>query len=271
MADAPAVVEQEQRIAELTAEVRLLSEKGELLQSELVAVTAASAVAAAEQETATKKAEQQCAAAQLANEKLEKLESEKLAAEQTAQQVKREAAEARAKQAKKYEAKLGELEQARLHAQEQLEQQHAAQLKRLSHARQQAEEKARSAESVISEMMDQASLEQVKLARMRGEPDALEGLDVEQLQTLEGELSGGMARIQEYLRRAQQLELERRLRDEMEAEEDPFCVVCLDRKKTHILVPCGHQIVCEGCAANCPTQPCPICRVQCQTVMKVHK
>jgi hypothetical protein len=40
-------------------------------------------------------------------------------------------------------------------------------------------------------------------------------------------------------------------------------VVCFDAPKDHIIVPCGHQCVCEACA-NLLTQmykpTCPICR-----------
>ena len=172
-----------------------------------------------------------------------------------------------------------ELRQARERAVE-LEQRHSEEL-----------QKARTAEAMASSLIEQADLEQARLARLRAEPDALEALDVEQLQNLEAELTdtvgiytGALPRIQERLRRAQQHELARlrsaeldraaeleRLRAATEADDDPLCVVCIERTKTHILVPCGHQIVCEGCAADCPKRPCPICRVLCQSVMKVHK
>lgn len=41
------------------------------------------------------------------------------------------------------------------------------------------------------------------------------------------------------------------------------CVVCLEEAPTHVMVPCGHQCVCGGCAGsigrNCHDK-CPVCR-----------
>ena len=37
------------------------------------------------------------------------------------------------------------------------------------------------------------------------------------------------------------------------------CVVCLSKPKTMVLVPCGHQCVCEDCATL--IQDCPMCRM----------
>jgi hypothetical protein len=52
------------------------------------------------------------------------------------------------------------------------------------------------------------------------------------------------------------------------------CVVCMSTKKTHILVPCGHMCVCEGCAAsiqsgNREDRKCPICRTVSVQIIKV--
>jgi len=47
------------------------------------------------------------------------------------------------------------------------------------------------------------------------------------------------------------------------------CVVCLDAARTHILVPCGHQCVCEDCASELSEgDACPVCRQQ--IVMKAR-
>ena len=52
------------------------------------------------------------------------------------------------------------------------------------------------------------------------------------------------------------------------------CVVCMSTKKTHLLVPCGHMCVCEGCAAsiqnvNREDRKCPICRTVSVQIIKV--
>ena len=54
-----------------------------------------------------------------------------------------------------------------------------------------------------------------------------------------------------------------------EREADNFeCVVCMDEKKTHIILPCGHYCVCAKCAASL-TQ-CPVCRKGIQQIMRCY-
>merc|ERR1712098_399943 len=40
--------------------------------------------------------------------------------------------------------------------------------------------------------------------------------------------------------------------------EDDDCVICLAGMKTHIIVPCGHQCMCQKCAENNNIKTCPI-------------
>jgi hypothetical protein len=45
--------------------------------------------------------------------------------------------------------------------------------------------------------------------------------------------------------------------------EEELCVLCLDARKDHIILPCGHQCVCKGCAeqlTRTKTPTCPLCR-----------
>jgi hypothetical protein len=54
--------------------------------------------------------------------------------------------------------------------------------------------------------------------------------------------------------------------------EETMCVVCFDAPKDHIIVPCGHQCVCEACAeqlTNTRTPLCPVCRGPIRETMKV--
>jgi hypothetical protein len=51
-----------------------------------------------------------------------------------------------------------------------------------------------------------------------------------------------------------------------------MCVVCFDAPKDHLIVPCGHQCVCAGCAeqlTNTRTPTCPVCREPIQRTVKV--
>ena len=42
------------------------------------------------------------------------------------------------------------------------------------------------------------------------------------------------------------------------AEDRLLCVVCQDAERGVLLVPCGHCVLCAGCAPACAQ--CPICR-----------
>jgi uncharacterized coiled-coil protein SlyX len=54
--------------------------------------------------------------------------------------------------------------------------------------------------------------------------------------------------------------------------EETMCVVCFDAPKDHIIVPCGHQCVCAGCAEQLTktrTPSCPVCRGPIERTMRV--
>jgi hypothetical protein len=54
--------------------------------------------------------------------------------------------------------------------------------------------------------------------------------------------------------------------------EETQCVVCFDAPKDHIIVPCGHQCVCEACAEQLTktrTPTCLVCREPIIQTMKV--
>ena len=48
-----------------------------------------------------------------------------------------------------------------------------------------------------------------------------------------------------------------------------LCVICMDEKATHAIVPCGHQCLCLDCAGL--VDKCPMCRVAKQSVIKIFR
>merc|ERR1711998_48529 len=59
-----------------------------------------------------------------------------------------------------------------------------------------------------------------------------------------------------------------------EREGASRCVVCLDAAPTHVVIPCGHQCICEDCAialAHAWQGQCPLCRVYMQSALRVYK
>ena len=48
-----------------------------------------------------------------------------------------------------------------------------------------------------------------------------------------------------------------------QVEQEALCVVCMDERKQHVMVPCMHMCVCEACAQrplDAQTPHCPVCR-----------
>jgi hypothetical protein len=55
-------------------------------------------------------------------------------------------------------------------------------------------------------------------------------------------------------------------------DEETLCVLCLDAPKDHIIIPCGHQCVCEACAEKLKKARhplCPFCRTPINSTFKV--
>ena len=47
------------------------------------------------------------------------------------------------------------------------------------------------------------------------------------------------------------------------------CCVCMSQKRTHVLNPCGHFVLCEECSQLC-NGLCPICKTQYTAIIKVY-
>ena len=56
-------------------------------------------------------------------------------------------------------------------------------------------------------------------------------------------------------------------------EESDECVICMDQRKTHTMVPCGHICVCQACAdwITAEGEACPICRAPVTVPMAVYR
>lgn len=52
-----------------------------------------------------------------------------------------------------------------------------------------------------------------------------------------------------------------------ESSEDSTCVICMERQRNVVLLPCGHFGFCDVCAAN--ISDCPICRTKTNGFNKV--
>ena len=49
------------------------------------------------------------------------------------------------------------------------------------------------------------------------------------------------------------------------------CVVCMSSERSHVAVPCGHRVLCEGCATKAKIKACPLCRKPVQMWMMVFE
>ncbi len=57
--------------------------------------------------------------------------------------------------------------------------------------------------------------------------------------------------------------------EEEEVQEPDTCSVCMERRKSHVLVPCGHFLFCEDCLRGCTI--CPLCRADVMQVVRVYQ
>ena len=59
---------------------------------------------------------------------------------------------------------------------------------------------------------------------------------------------------------------------EDEDKDENLCSICLDNKKTHAFVPCGHVCVCEDCSKkiNIKKDNCLICREKIESIIKIY-
>jgi len=51
--------------------------------------------------------------------------------------------------------------------------------------------------------------------------------------------------------------------------DSSVCVICFSEQRTHILLPCGHYCLCQGCSKE--LQECPICRVPVTSIHQVFQ
>ena len=57
------------------------------------------------------------------------------------------------------------------------------------------------------------------------------------------------------------------------AKEGELCVICCDKKKNVVLLPCKHLCICESCEEGLKQQPkpsCPMCRCLIKDTMCVY-
>lgn len=54
-------------------------------------------------------------------------------------------------------------------------------------------------------------------------------------------------------------------------EEGAVCVICFERNKEALLIPCGHYGFCLPCGEQMLSKECPLCRKKVERVMKVHE
>ena len=52
------------------------------------------------------------------------------------------------------------------------------------------------------------------------------------------------------------------LEDEDAIADEHLCVVCLERARDEVLVPCGHMVLCRDCCTDimASSNECPMCR-----------
>lgn len=124
---------------------------------------------------------------------------------------------------------------------------------------------------MLSRYMARSSEAHSALSKLQEEYDRADGA----ARSLGFDLAKAITQIEnlrEALRRAN-----RRAPEDAQEAVLPACVICLDRPRTHVLIPCGHAVLCEECANtladSCSDRGedlrCPICKSICDHVQKL--
>jgi len=103
-------------------------------------------------------------------------------------------------------------------------------------------------QALLREKEQRLTLQEEETLRLRGDRDALQTLSLAQLEELTHCLTGALAQAQR----------EQRRRCESQAEQ-LICIVCLVERRSTVLQPCGHAVLCNTCSTRCGTK-CPQCR-----------
>jgi hypothetical protein len=53
-----------------------------------------------------------------------------------------------------------------------------------------------------------------------------------------------------------------------ESDDRKICVVCLDKPKCMLFLPCKHLAVCQDCAGR--VRDCPVCRTRVQNTIHIY-
>ena len=124
------------------------------------------------------------------------------------------------------------------------------------------------------------------LTTFEGEPRGINALSefrarqlLPRLQAISDKISGVSARFVHLVAteappddtlEAQLEALQLRLREQ---EERMLCVVCLERTRSHVLLPCGHKCLCSSCVDTVlgtgADAVCPLCRTPIQKAQRV--
>ncbi|CAM9691334.1 unnamed protein product, partial [Sphacelaria rigidula] len=103
----------------------------------------------------------------------------------------------------------------------------------------------------LEEASAQARKERDKLrATLRGE--GIKGCTLQELEQLEKELRKALESVC--------VERDRIVQEQLAKEEQRLCVVCQEKERGVLLLPCRHLCVCKGCSERKELTLCPLCR-----------
>ncbi len=92
-----------------------------------------------------------------------------------------------------------------------------------------------------------------KLLKYRGDESTLSTFSIEQLEELEKELKSVLTKIEQKKAVL--------IRNQIESQkEQRLCVICQEREKSVVLLPCRHLCLCANCATHDMLDQCPLCR-----------
>ena len=89
------------------------------------------------------------------------------------------------------------------------------------------------------------------------------------LKQLEAEIDLCSGRVRDE-REARILRMQTQAEDARRQEkESRLCVVCCEKEKSELLLPCKHLCVCEDCAQDRRLKQCPLCRMEIEETVSI--
>ena len=110
-----------------------------------------------------------------------------------------------------------------------------------------------SARKLVHDLQQESEKLEAEMRTYRGDSDIINSMSLEQCNETERSLKETLDRVEkrkEFI-----------IRNELgQQKEQRLCIICQEKEKSVVLLPCRHLCLCDDCASHEDLQQCPLCR-----------